>query len=301
MPRRSETTSKGQKLAQRLSRIVARLHQGASVNKHQLASDFGVDVRTIERDLGERLKGIAERNLEGKWQLTRDARSTIPATHLQSYARMAGTRHLFPDDSLRYVLAQLEIPESSRAIQVQPTPCEDLNGSDAFTRLQHAVENRNPCSFVYKNKQRAVHPHRLIHQSGVWYLAAEEQAQLKNFSVALIQDLRLESHLHFTPDPRHHSYIEQKNDVWFTPNATEVMLRVDAEMAHYFTRKQQFPHQVHRFDADGSLLVNTRINHINQLLPVVRYWLPNVRIVQPVSWHETLVEGLRTALQAWEH
>ena len=40
--------------------------------------------------------------------------------------------------------------------------------------------------------------------------------------------------------------------------------------------------------------------HINQLLPVVRYWLPHVRIVQPQAWHEELVAGLRQALVMWE-
>jgi hypothetical protein len=32
---------------------------------------------------------------------------------------------------------------------------------------------------------------------------------------------------------------------------------------------------------------------------VVRYWLPNVRIVKPVEWHEELVAGLRQALVVW--
>ena len=57
----SSTKAKGEKLAWRLSHILARLHQGDVIDKHQLAQDFEVDVRTIERDLGERLKGIAER------------------------------------------------------------------------------------------------------------------------------------------------------------------------------------------------------------------------------------------------
>lgn len=36
-----------------------------------------------------------------------------------------------------------------------------------------------------------------------------------------------------------------------------------------------------------------------QLLPVVRYWLPNVRIVRPVEWHEALVDVLKEALDKW--
>ena len=103
----ANTTSKGEKLAQRLSRIIARLHQGELIDKHQLAAEFDVDVRTIERDLHQRLHGIAERNDQGQWQLTHTARSTIPARHLHDYARMAGTEHLFPDTSLSYLLGQL--------------------------------------------------------------------------------------------------------------------------------------------------------------------------------------------------
>ena len=70
-------SSKGEKLAQRLSHILALLHQGDSLDKHQLAQAFNVDVRTIERDLGERLHGIAERGPDGHWQLAHAARSTI--------------------------------------------------------------------------------------------------------------------------------------------------------------------------------------------------------------------------------
>lgn len=63
----ASSASKGEKLAQRLSQILARLHQGDAVDKHQLAQDFQVDVRTIERDLGERLCGIVERSVDGQW------------------------------------------------------------------------------------------------------------------------------------------------------------------------------------------------------------------------------------------
>jgi len=88
--------TKSEKLAQRLSRIIARLHQGEHIDKHQLAAEFGTTIRTIERDLHQRLHGIAERNAQGQWQLTLTARSTIPARHLHGYARMAGTERLSP-------------------------------------------------------------------------------------------------------------------------------------------------------------------------------------------------------------
>lgn len=297
----ANTTSKGEKLAQRLSRIIARLHQGELIDKHQLAAEFDVDVRTIERDLHQRLHGIAERNDQGQWRLTHTARSTIPARHLHDYARMAGTERLFPDTSLSYLLGQLATPEPHRATHVQPVPHEDLGGGTrTFAALQAAIEQQHTCHFTYKTKPRHAHPYRLIHKNGVWYLAAEEAGRLKNFSVALIEQLQVDSSAPFTPKRTHLDYIANKDDVWFTEQTTEVLLRVAPTIAHYFARRDLLPQQQHRQDSDGSLLVTTHINHINQLLPVVRYWLPHVRIVQPVAWQEELVRGLREALALFE-
>lgn len=290
--------SKGEKLAQRLSRILARLHQGDTIDKHQLAHEFGVNLRTIERDLNERLKDIAERSPEGHWQLTHAARSTIPSNHLHRYAHLSGTTKLFPDRSLTYLLRQLDTT-TRHATHVQPVAHEDLGGNPTFATLQAAVENHHLCSFTYKDKPRSAQPYRLLHKSGVWYLSAEEGGKLKNFSVALIEALTVDESTRFIPQKAHTDYIEDKDDVWFTAETTEVLLRVAPEIAHYFARRQLLPQQQHRKDHDGSLLVTTQINHINQLLPLVRYWLPNVRIVEPKKWHEELVQGLHDALTQW--
>lgn len=293
--------SKGEKLAQRLSGILARLHQGEALDKHQLVQEFGVDVRTIERDLNQRLEGIAERNAGGLWQLAQASRATVPATHLHSYARLTGTEHFFPDTSLRYLLEQLQTPEPRRATHVQPTQHEDLSAQGPlFTQLQGAIAQHQECCFTYKAKPRHAQPYRLIHKNGVWYLAAEEAGRLKNFSVALIEGLQVDEASRFAPKKTHQDYINAKDDVWFTPETTLVLLRVAPAIAHYFARRPLLPQQQHREDEDGSLLVSTQINHINQLLPVVRYWLPNVRIVEPVEWHIKLVESLQAALSQFD-
>lgn len=123
----ASSASKGEKLAQRLSRILARLHQGDVVDKHQLAQDFQVNVRTIERDLGERLRGIVERSADSQWQLTHTARSSIPDKHLHGYARMSGTENMFPDNNLRYLLGlccinrpEAELPQPPDGFMPRP-------------------------------------------------------------------------------------------------------------------------------------------------------------------------------------
>ncbi|MGO3870440.1 MAG: helix-turn-helix transcriptional regulator [Alcaligenes sp.] len=294
-------SNKGEKLAQRLSHILALLHQGGLIDKHALAKEFGVNVRTIERDLNERLVGIAEKGLVGRWRLTYEARSTVPAKHLYRYARFVRTEALFPDASQEYLLKQLERDEQGRTTSVQALPLEDLCfKKDEFSRIQQAIENKQYCCFVYKGKPRDVAPYRLIHRLGIWYLAALEQGILKNFSLALIDSFSVDESRTFVPQADCQAYIDNADDVWFSQDATVVILHVDASIAHYFTRRDLLPRQSHRFEPDGSLRVICHINHINQLLPVVRYWLPNVRIVSPGDWHDVLINNLRETLRIWE-
>lgn len=202
---------------------------------------------------------------------------------------------------MRYLLEQLHRPEQQRTTHVQAIAHEDLRAhTQDFVQLQTAIEQKHPCSFSYKGKQRNIQPYKLIHKNGVWYLAAEEGAKLKNFSIGLIENLLVDQRSFFVPKRSHKEYIDAKDDVWFTDDTTEVLLRVAPEVAHYFIRRPLLPQQQQRQDRDGSLLVTTHINHIDQLLPVVRYWLPHVRIVQPAEWHANLLSSLRHALVHWE-
>ena len=78
------------------------------------------------------------------------------------------------------------------------------------------------------------------------------------------------------------------------------MLRAAAPIAHYFQRRELLPAQTTQQDADGTLLITARIHHPTQLLPVVRYWMPHLRIIQPREWEQTLLDELRQTLAAWE-
>ena len=301
MPHSGAQRPASERLAYRLAHILALLHQGDTLDKHQLAAQFNVDVRTIERDLHERMHGLIERGANGHWQLRPHLRSTVAAQMLNEYAAMAGTSALFPDYSLAQVIAQLQTPAAQRPLHVQPTAQEALpRGDRRFAQLQQAIEQHCECLFTYKNTPRRAQPYRLVHKNGIWYLAAVEGGRLKNFSIARIEALQLDEAARFAPQQKHLDYIHHKRDVWFSPETTEVTLRVAPEVAHYFMRRELLPEQQHRRDdSDQSLLVTTRIAHPEQLLPVVRYWLPHVRILQPQPWHEALVHSLQQALQRW--
>jgi len=295
-----ESRTKGEKMGERFGQILNLLFQGVKIDKHALALRLDVGIRTIERDL-QRLSPVVERNAEGQLQLSQSALGIVPVRHLGAYASLTGTEALFPDSSLQFILKQLDTPEADRPLKVQALGSEDLHGHrQLFEDLYAAIQAQHECSFTYKGKSRRTEPYRLLHKNGVWYLAALEGGVLKNFNVGLIDALKVDHTSRFVIDPVHTAYIDGQGDVWFTTTSTEVLLRVAPSAAHYFARRDLLPGQQHRDGGDGSLLVTCQINHPQQLLPVVRYWLPHVRIVRPVALHEALMASLEQARVQWE-
>ena len=76
-----------------------------------------------------------------------------------------------------------------------------------------------------------------------------------------------------------------------------MVLKVSRDAAPYFLRRKLVPAQeTVRHLEDGSLLVSSRVAHPNQILPIVRYWVPNVRIVSPDALQDEMERGLRRYL-----
>lgn len=177
-PKAGQTAPRTDALAQRLAQIMACLYQGHTLGSTgELARQFGVSPRTIERDLHQRLHGIIERSADGNsWQLTAQARATIPVRYLDNYAVLTGTQGLFPDTSRQWLFQQLDAAPECTGLHIQTIPNESLDNTsvNAFTQLQTAIQQRHPCRFSYKGKTRLVHPLRLIRKSSIWYLAAVE-------------------------------------------------------------------------------------------------------------------------------
>ena len=95
----------------------------------------------------------------------------------------------------------------------------------------------------------------------------------------------------FPPDPAVKKTLAEEDDLWLNPLKTEVVLKIAREAAGYFRRRKLIANQVIEKELeDGGLLVSGKVAHPNQILPIVRYWLPNIRIISP--------EGLQAEMES---
>jgi predicted DNA-binding transcriptional regulator YafY len=288
-------------LVYRLASILIKLNQGESLDPTALASEFGVNLRTIQRDLNVRFAYLPLLKNDGRYRLDPLFLGKFNARDIERFASLAGVRGLFPSFSDEF-LRDIFDSQVQSALLVKGHHYEDLSGREhLFQQLKQAIVENLCVSFGYvrgkaSKRYERIEPYRLVNLKGIWYLAACDQGKLKTFSITRIEALSITGDT-FVPDPSIAQKLGQEDGIWFSETDYEVVLMVAPEVAGYFKRRKLIANQVIEKELqDGSLLVSARVGHPNQILPIVRYWIPHLRILSPESLQTELKAGLSNYL-----
>ena len=272
-------------LVRRLALILVKLNQGEKLDPRQLAIDFNVNLRTIQRDINERFSYLPLEKTRGQYHLDPALLGKLTLKDIDRFASLAGVKGLFPglsEDFLREIFDS----RVQSALLVKGHHYEDLRGKEkAFKQLEQAIIGRQKVGFDYPSDDRykcyAVEPYKLINNKGVWYLAVRHNGNLKTFSFSKIERLAL-SDVIFSHDDEFDRRLASEDGIWLSEQSIEIVLKVDQVVAAYFKRRKLIANQVIEKElADGSLIVSAKVGHQNQVLPIVRYWIPNIQIISP--------------------
>ncbi len=86
----------------------------------------------------------------------------------------------------------------------------------------------------------------------------------------------------FVWDGKIDNQLAEDDGIWLSDAKQEVVLKVRAEVAGYFKRRKLISNQVLEKELeDGGLIISAKIGHTNQILPILRYWIPHIRIISP--------------------
>lgn len=290
-------------IAYRLSQVLIKLNQGDHLDPAELAEEFGTHVRTIQRDLKVRLAYLPLLKTKGRYHLEPAYLGKLNFKDIERFASLTGVKGLFPSlnrDFLKELLGeQIQVPWLVRGHHY-----EDLSHQHGvFGQLEYAVaQNRLLTLHMLKDGQLkpylAVQPYRLVNTKGIWYLAAVHDGKLKTFGIGKIKSVQVQAET-FTRDAGIEASIQTEEGIWHSSQPQKVLLSVAPAAAEYFKRRQLIPHQkVISESLDGTLTVETIVGHPNQILPIVRYWIPSVRIVSPLIWCNDLVNQLQVYLNS---
>ena len=214
---------------------------------------------------------------------------------IQSFARISGIRHLYPNLDVSFIRELLD----SRVYDAKGYFVEDAaQFKTLFEVFGEAIRKHQQIGFLYKGEPRVVEPYKLVHHHGCWYLAAVRKGVLRAYRLSRIE---LSPHPHellgFKPDVAILTQLEDEESIWFGQEKQEVILTVHADVALHFQQRQLLPEQqvIKKLD-DGGLLLSSRITHITQILPLVRYWIPHLKIVNPEGLQDEMEHELKEYL-----
>ena len=289
-----------ERLADRLANILTKLNMGCRLSVKELAEEFAVNPRTITRDFDRlsRFLNLMEDPQSRKFYLDVSHLGKIMPKDIKNFAKLSGISHLYPSLDISFLKELLD----SRANQVYSAKgyaFEDAaQFADIFKVLGNAIQNSRQVGFLYKDEPRLVQPYRLIHHHGSWYLAAVRKEKLRTYRLSHI-GLSASSHEYsaFQPNAEILKVLEDEESIWFGQEKKEVILSIHADVACYFKQRRLLPGQqlVKELD-DGGLLISSRISHDMQLLPLVRFWIPHVKVVNPEGMQAELENELKRYL-----
>lgn len=273
----------------RLTRIIQRLQAGETLRVPQLAEEFGVSRKTIQRDLHERLAsyplvadGLGWKLIDEQVIKPTQSEQLVIETLRQLAHNIGG---LFSsqaekllnqlDKTTHHMLATHLYLQDPTSIMTIMQACEQ------------AIEKHCEVRFLHKQKWRRVQPYRLVNFEGYWYLYGldVEAARLKTWYLADILQMTA-TQLSFEANNIALSQLDYAMNVWFEPSNPPftLTLMADATIARYFHRRpiSRTQHIVTTHD-DGAITLQIQATSEAEVLHEVKKWIPHLHIIEPES------------------
>jgi len=283
-------------LAVRLTQILNKLNNGLSIEVKELAEEFNVSTRTIQKDLNERFSYLPLVKKNNRYFLEEHYLGKLSFKDIENFAIISGIRGLYPSLNEDYLKKILD-SSIQQIYMIQGHNYEKIhNKQDVFQTLEFAILNHNSLAFLYKDTNRLVEPYKITNIKGIWYLVAVEQEKLKTFSLTKIKNLK-QTERKFTPQQKYIQEIENKNNQWFSNQTINILLEIDHKVAYYFQRREIFPNQqIIKTLQNGNIHLTTQVSFEEEILKLVRYWIPHITIISPQQLQDKLQNSLKEYL-----
>lgn len=293
----SNETQKNLRLAKRLGDILTKLCDGEVVTISGLAKHFDTSERTIYRDLNDRFAFLPLHKTEEGYKLEDRYLGRLDYDDLRDFAAISGVVGMFPTLDTRFIRELLD----TRVSMVYAVKGMALENSkeyqQLFDLLRKAILEKYAVRFTYKNGSKEVHPYKLIHHNGTWYLAAVQNEEIRTYRISRIVSAVINYDAPFDTNRPLMKKIEDEDSIWIGQDKQQVIVQLDATAAPYFRARQLLPEQeTVRELEDGGILLSCSMVDPLQLLPIVRYWIPHSKIVHPTFLQEQLESQLQNYL-----
>lgn len=281
----------------RLNALYERLKNANGLSFEDLANEFEVSKKTIQRDFAElqslgayksgRLLFLDKRR--AKDELNSDERVVVGI--LSKLARTSGKDfYLKAKPLLTRLSQQLEQPVFIAA-QSESLDDEDLL---RFDFVESLILGREELGFEYAGHSYEVKPFKIAYFQGFWYVLALDSLDNECFKKFYFKQMKHLKALgrHFELDETLSNRLKKAHSVWFNLNeAFVVQLLIEPKVAKYFKRKTLQGATLYE-QTDGSLVLELEITNEMEIKPLIYEYIPYIRVLHPLWLNEKLKKEL---------
>jgi predicted DNA-binding transcriptional regulator YafY len=291
------------KILTRLTTILRRLNEGEALGVQELALEFNVSTRTIQRDFNERLIAFPIFQENKKWKMqegfklekSTSIEETIILEIIEKMSENIGGQFFSKTKKLLQKIKNDDFNPFYTKLNL-----EDISDKlEEVQILETAIKSKNTIMCKYKIDETTtikINPLKLVNYEGFWYLVAVDTKNdiLKKYYLKNITFVKITNDT-FKVTEELDDLLENSVSIWFQEDIEpfDVTLYIDSKIAKYFQRKPISKTQsIEKISNDGCLEIKVTITHEMEILPIVKYWLPNIKIIQPQWVNDILDEQI---------
>lgn len=279
----------------RLLQILGILSKEQRLNRDELLRKFGIDIRTFQRDI-KKIKDECNlditRGKDGFYYLNRglEADGALSFDDIKLFAKNSGFGDIYPSLDDETITDALNTDFSKFYAMSSQTGKNQKELSVIFDDLRTAIKEHLELNFYYDGKERLVKPYRLDFVDGIWYLLGDEKTKLKSFSLLKIKKYQILGG--FEPSRIFLRRIKENDLEWISQNIKTARILVSPKAREYFERKNIFKSFKILKDDNNGILLEVRFTFDDELLNVVKAWIPYIKIIEPQELNAKLKNSL---------
>ena len=300
---------------ERILEMMENLSKKQTLCIQDLSLHFETSTRTIQRDM-KLLKAFFKEKLyqpKPECYILQDTDNLY--SFIKNSAKPDNLKSFFEfmalfDDKLLSFFDQKEFPmikeirrESKVIYHILEKPIEELK-NPFLGQMKEAISMRRyvdvTLTEIDPKNLKMIKPLKIVFAEGNWYLAAitknyQVNYGFKFFRINFITDFKLHAQT-FQREIEAQNFIENFQSLfqnYKTPNY-EVTLCIDSVVSRYFKVKKHLKSQkIIKTEPNGDIVITYQINNDMEILPMIKKWLPHIKVISPKSLDDKIKDDLR--------
>ena len=291
----------------RLILTLTKLSNDERPTTRELSDEFGIGIRTIQRDIYERLLYFPiEKDSEDRLKFIDGFsldRSSLDNDEMMlvylSLSQLKGFNNKF-EDKIDTIISKLLLPNYTAPYHIKTTSFEKLEVNSKIVKdINKAIEQKIISKINILNQEKNIYPIKIVSFSGIWYLLAKDEIdnKIKSFLLSDIKNIKF-SNQKFSLDKPIDEILSNVHSAWFEDGCNfKVTILVHKVVAFYFKKKKILPTQENLKELEnGDLIISFSVSHYEDIDNLIKAWLPHIEIIDPIDYKEQITTELQNYL-----